>query len=324
MKVHEILSNPILALISNYVELTKEDKDTLLEHQAKLLAIHWAQKADPDFAPKDLRKAPRFGKENTLMMKTEMTRLKISDSDIAIARKAVVSRGGMPPEVPLIGKIAVDMEILDSDLLNALVTAQTGQLILRTAGMLKDKTSDDEAVDFISGTVVEATDAAQIARNFIGSYDDDTKITTSSQAFKHMADLALMVVAMCPLLAKPDIIKRLHNIIEQIGYTSLIAGANHLLVIGRLSDSSDIFEEIPEMKIHVTSDDIDFFKTFIKEGCEELGKQELLTKEELEICQVLVEKRSKQANLSVLINKDTEAQNLDLKERLRGKLKSAK
>jgi len=40
MKCSEILSQPMLDLFGNYVELTKHDKDILLEHQAKLLAVH--------------------------------------------------------------------------------------------------------------------------------------------------------------------------------------------------------------------------------------------------------------------------------------------
>jgi hypothetical protein len=324
MKVREVLLSPILDLLGNYVEISKEDKDVLLEHQAKLLAIHWAQSNNPDFDQKDLRKPPRFGKENSLMMDAEIKRLDVLDYDIMIARKAVVSREGMPPEVPLIGKIAVDMGIVDNDLLNALVTAQTGQLILRTADFIKDKSSDDEAADFIAGTVVESTDASQTARNFIGSYKDDTDETTSAQAFKHLADLALMIVAICPLMGKADVIERLHNIIEKVGYISLMAGANHLAEIGKLSDASDIFAEINDTDISISEEDVDYLKKFVADGCSELGTQELISKEEYDICTNLIEKRCEQADLGVLVSKGSKGQNLDLKEQLRSKLKSAK
>lgn len=299
----------------------------LLEHQAKLLAIHWGQKEAPDFAQKDLRKAPRYGKDNTLMMTSEMTRLEVKPEDIGKARRVVVARKGMPPEVPLIGKIAVDMEIVDNDLMDALVCAQTGQAILRSKDRLKERSATQEPAGvsgFVLGVIVERTDEGQIARNFIGSYEDDSKVTVSAQAFQHLADVALMMISIHPPLAGPQDISRICEILEQIGYTTLIAAANQLIELGYLSDARDIFKDVPDIEMEISNAVVGDFQTFLEDGLVILTEQELLTPEEIEKCKSLFKKRFEQADLSVLLNVETSKQNLDLKERLRSKLKSAK
>ena len=326
MSLFENLTMPMLDLLGAYINISRNDKDMLLEHQAKLLAIHWRQKESPDFGEKDLRKPPRFGKDNELAMKSMMTRLSVSEADLSNARKAVISRVGMPPEVPPIGKIAVDMEVIDAPLLDTLIVIQTGIYMLRTAERIAAFSSGNEAgrIDDLMAMLVEQTDVGQFARSFIGAYEDDSRATVSAQAFLHMMDLSFAFLEAKPVLAKDSSKQELSDIARSIGYQTIVTGAGMLADQGRLSDARDILMALPEAEHKVDSSMVSTLENFVKEQIISFRNEKLISDLVFEKGENLLEKRFEQADLGVILNRETEKQNLDLKERLRQKLSTAK
>jgi hypothetical protein len=322
----EKLSLPMLDLLGEYTKISREDKDMLLEHQARLLAIHWGQKESPEFAQKDLRKAPRFGKDNPLAMKSEMARLEIGEEEISKARKVVISKAGMPPEVPPIGKIAIDMDLIEPELLDCLIVIQTGIYLLKTSQKFSSLDCDQGAsdIDHLYRMIVEQTDTGQFARSFIGAYDDDSKLTISSQALLHMLDLSHAIFCTKPSLVKSEAVEKMRYICEAIAYQVILSGAGLLADMGRLSDARDIILEIPDDHIELTQNMLDNIQDFILQNIQDFKNEALISEIVFEKCENLLEKRFEQADLSVIADAKSHKANLDLKEQLRKKLSSAK
>ncbi|MBU0800703.1 MAG: hypothetical protein KKA05_06830, partial [Alphaproteobacteria bacterium] len=215
MNIRDTLSRPMLELLGGFVNLTRADKDAVLELQAHLYAIYRAQKENPEYSQKDLCKAPRFGTANRLMLEAEMTRLGVAASDLERARRVVVSRSGMPPEVPLAGKIAVDLELTNNALLDPLVCAQAGEAMLQAAERI-ERLQGAGAPEALPHLIVERADGEQMARNYIGKYDDDSRSGVAAQACAHLADITA---------ALPGGTADLAATITAAGHAALRAGA---------------------------------------------------------------------------------------------------
>ena len=303
MTIRDTLSRPMLELLGGFINLTREDKDAVLELQAHLYAIHMAQKDAPDYAQKDLCKAPRFGTATRLMLEAELTRLGVTSGDLDRARRVVVARGGMPPEVPLAGKIAVDLELTNANLLDALVCAQAGEAMLQAAERI-DRLQGAGAPEALPHLLIERCDGQQIASNYIGQYDDDSRTAVSAQACAHLADIAA---------ALPGADTELADTIEAAGRAALRAGAYKLVALHHLSDARAIMEEVPAEGIALTQEMAEAWEAFLVGGL--AGN---------EVGQSLLRRRLEQADLSLLLNDDEQHEDLGLKDVLRKRLSSAK
>lgn len=303
MTIRDTLSRPMLELLGGFVHLTREDKDAVLELQAHLYAIHMAQKDSPEFSQKDLCKAPRFGTANRLMLEAELARLNITDADIDNARRAVVSRVGMPPEVPLAGKIAVDLELTHIALLDALICAQAGEFMLQASERI-ERLHGAGAPEALPALIIERADGQQVARSYIGKYDDDSRAAVAAQACAHMADIA------AALPGAPD---GLAATIAAAGQAALRAGAYKLVALHHLSDAREIMALVPEEGINLTHGMAEEWEQFVTAGLagDEMG-------------QSLLRRRREQADLSLLLNDDEQHEELGLKDLLRKRLSSAK
>lgn len=320
MGIRETLSQPVLDMLGDFILLTKEDKDEILEHQAKLLALHTAQKEAPEFAQKDLCKAPRYGKNNSLMLEAEMTRLSVTVDDVRKARKMVVSQKGMPPEVPLIGKIATDLEYIEADFLEALIKGQAGSAILQAATRLRDRDFYPEKRHF---AIVERHDAGQIARNYIGKYNDDSDALVSAQAFLHLVYLLGSLFEVGDDLPANWI--EICDICDSVGYACLQACAEHMAALGHLSDARDIYMTIPEeAEPHLHNDTLDPFLSLLQERVDYLSDNGGLKEDEVSKVNHLLKRRIGQIDLSTLMNVNAQHEDIDLKERLRMRLSAAK
>jgi hypothetical protein len=302
MTIRDTLAKPTLELLGDFVNLTRADKDAVLELQAHLLAIHWAQRANPEFSQKDLCKAPRFGAKNKLLLEAEITRLGITTADVERARRTVIARGGMPPDVPLAGKIAVDMELTTAPLLDALVCAQAGETMLQAAERIRrlDGAGAPEALPHL---VADRADPAQIARNYIGKYDDDSQAAVSAQACAHLADIAA---------ALPGADRALAAAITAAGQAALRTAAYKLVALHHLSDARDLMVLVPEDTIELTQDMGERWESFVTQGLSgDMGE-------------ALLRRRLEQADLSLLLNDDGQHEDMGLKDALRKRLSSAK
>lgn len=320
MSIRDTLALPILDLLGAFIFLEKEDKNDILEHQARLLAMYRAQQEAPDFAQKDLCKVPRYGKSNQLMMEAEMARLNVTPADIKNARKMVVSRGGMPPDVPLVGKIAIDLEYIENDFLEALVKGQAGESILKGAKALEDY---DLQPDRRTQTLIEVHDEGQIARNYIGKYDDDSQAVVTAQACLHMTD---MFRTMFDIDEAKDIEEwpAVCEIIRSIGYASLEACADHLAALGHLSDAREIYLTFPETSlIELHNNTLDPLQGLLTAQLDKMREDGRLTQTAHDMGARLVKRRFEQIDLSTLLNTEAQHEDLDLKERLRRRLSAA-
>lgn len=321
MGIRDILALPILDLLGEFILLTKEDKNDILEHQARLLAIYHAQREAPDFAQKDLCKVPRYGKSNHLMMEAEMTRLNVTPADIKDARKMVVSRAGMPPDVPLIGKIAIDLDFIENDFLEALVKGQAGQAILATTRALEDF---DLQPHKCVQTLIEVHDEGQIARNYIGKYDDDSQAVVTAQACLHVADLFRTLFDIDEA-KEIDEWTAVCEIFHAIGYTALEASADHLAALGHLSDAREIYQSFPEVPVvELHNNTLEPLKALQENQLAKMKENGRLTEAAYKMGLHLVKKRFEQIDLSTLLNTESQHEDLDLKERLRRRLSSAR
>jgi hypothetical protein len=293
----------MLELLGGFVNLTREDKDAVLELQAHLYAIHMAQKESPEYTQKDLCKAPRFGTATRLMLEAELTRLGVNSGDLDRARRAVVGRGGMPPEVPLAGKIAVDLELTTAQLLDALVCAQAGEAMLQAAERI-ERLQGAGAPEALPHLLAERTDGQQIARNYIGKYDDDSRTAVSAQACAHLADI---------VAALPGATDELAAAIDAAGRAALRVAGYKLVALHHLSDARAIMEEVPEEGIILTQEMAEDWEAFLTAGLagDVMGES-------------LLRRRLEQADLSLLLNGDGEHEDLGLKDVLRKRLSSAK
>lgn len=303
MTIRDTLAKPMLELLGDFVNLTRDDKDAVLELQAHLLAIHWAQIANPEFAQKDLCKAPRLGGKNRLMLEAEMTRLGVTDDDVEKARRMVIARTGMPAEVPLAGKIAVDMELTNGLLLDALVCAQAGESMLQAAERIV-RLGGKGALEALPHLITDRADPQQIARNYIGKYDDDSQAAISAQACAHMADIAAA-------LAGAD--EGLAAIIRAAGQAALRTAAYKMVALHHLSDARDMMAMVPDDGIDLTEDMAERWESFVTAGLSDS-----------EIGEALLRRRLEQADLSLLLNADGQSEELGLKDALRKRLSSAK
>lgn len=303
MSIRDTLSRPMLELLGGFVNLTRADKDAVLELQAHLYALHIAQKENPEFAPRDLCKVPRYGAANRLMLEAEMTRLGVTRTDLEQARRAVVGRGGMPPEVPLAGKIAVDLELTTGALLDALICAQAGEQLLQAAERI-ERLQGAGAPDALPCLLGDRTDPAQPARNYIGKYDDDSRTAVAAQAAAHLGDLAA---------ALPGGTAALALTIATTGYAALRAGAFKLVAMHHLSDARDILALLPDEDTVLTEAMALEWQRFLVSGLSGYAG-----------AQGLLRRRLEQADLSLLLNDDEMHEDLGLKEALRKRLSAAK
>lgn len=321
MGIRQTLGLPILDLLAEFILLGKPEKNGILEHQAKLLALYRGQQERPDFAQKDLCKVPRYGKGNNLMLEAEMTRLGVTSSDVKAARSVVVSKVGMPPDVPLIGKIAIDLEYIENDFLEALVKGQTGEAILRSAAKLKNQEFDSAHRELL---IIERHDKGQIARHYIGKYDDDSDAVISAQACQHLVDLCVVLFDE-QSVQRAEGWQKLCDIFEIIGYVCLQASADHLAALGHLSDARDIYQELPEgMDIELHNDALDNIKMLLEDRAELLRHEGKINDHVHEMLTSLFKKRFEQIDLSTLLNIEGRHEDLDLKERLRMRLSALK
>ncbi len=321
MGIRETLGLPVLDLLGEFILLDKEDKNEILEHQAKLLALYLAQKDAPDFAQKDLCKAPRYGKNNSLMLESEMRRLNVTPADIKNTRKMVISRAGMPPDVPLIGKIAIDLEFIENDFLEALVKGQVGESILKTVNALE---RFDFKTDRWLHSLIEAHDEGQIARNYIGKYDDDSPAVVTTQACLHLAEL---FVTLFDVEDAQDINSwaAICEIFHAVGYASLESCADHLAALGHLSDAREIYLSLPEaFLIELHNDTLEPVKSLLENRLKQLHDDGRLDNVLYAKACHLMKRRFEQIDLSTLMNTEAQHEDLDLKERLRRRLSSAK
>lgn len=321
MGIRQTLGLPILDLLAEFILLGKPEKNEILEHQAKLLALYRGQQERPDFAQKDLCKVPRYGKGNNLMLEAEMARLGVTAADVKEARSVVVSRVGMPPDVPLIGKIATDLEYIENDFLEALVKGQSGEAILRSVAKLGEQQFDHAR---LKPLVIERHDKGQIARHYIGKYDDDSDAVISAQACQHLVDLCVVLFDKENAPQTQDW-QELCNIFEVIGYVCLQAAADHLAALGHLSDARDIYQELPEdIDIELHNDALEGIKTLLQDRTALLLNEEKIDDNIHEMLNHLLKKRFEQIDLSTLLNIEGRHEDLDLKERLRMRLSALK
>lgn len=319
MGIRHTFSLPVLDILSEFILLGKAEKNEILEHQAKLLALYWGQQAKPDFAQKDLCKVPRFGKANKLLMETEMTRLDVTSADVKKARTFVISRMGMPAGVPLIGKIATDLGYIENDFLEAIVKGQTGQAILKvSAQMAKMELGAGKPGRLIT----DLHEESQIARNYIGKYDDDSASVVTGQACLHLADIFAGLFNE-ESAAKTGCWGEICNIFETIGYLCLKASAEHLAALGHLSDARDINQELPEhVDVELHNDTLDIVRNSLRAHFETLKASGVFDRNMYDHAQSLLKKRFEQIDLSTLMNIESQHEDLDLKERLRLRLSS--
>lgn len=319
MGIRSVLSLPVLDLLGEFILLDKEDKNAILEHQAKLLSLYWGQQEAPEFSQKDLCKVPRYGKSNNLMLEAEMTRLNVTSADVRKARKAVISRAGMPPDVPLIGKIAIDLEYIENDFLEALVKGQAGEAILKSVKALQAYDLDPE---HRLRCLIEPYDEGQIARNYIGKYEDDSAAVITAQACQHLADLCIVLFD----IEKAQDMNRWITVCEvffAIGYLALQASADHLAALGHLCDAREIYMTLPDtLTIELHNDTMNPIKDVMQQQIEELYQNEEIDDMVYNKAKYLLKKRFEQIDLSTLLNVESQHEDFDLKERLRMRLSS--
>ena len=321
MGIRDTLALPILDLLGVFILLEKGDKNEILEHQARLLAMYQAQQEAPDFAQKDLCKVPRYGKSNHLMMEAEMARLNVTPADIKNARKVVVSRAGMPPDVPLIGKIAIDLEYIENDFLEALVKGQAGEAILRGAKALEDY---DLQTAKRTQTLIETHDEGQIARNYIGKYDDDSQAVVTAQACLHITDMFRTLFDVDEA-KEIDEWPAICEIIRSIGFASLEACADHLAALGHLSDAREIYLTFPETSlVELHNNTLEPLQALLTKQLDKMLEDGRLTQTAHDMGARLVKRRFEQIDLSTLLNTEAQHEDLDLKERLRRRLSTAR
>lgn len=303
MNIRDTLARPMLELLGGFVNLTRADKDAVLELQAHLYAIHMAQKDTPEYNQRDLCKAPRFGSANKLMLEAEITRLGIAAHDLDRARRVVIGRGGMPADVPLAGKIAVDLELTNAALLDALVCAQAGEAMLQAAERI-ERLQGAGAPEALPHLIADRIDPGQMARGYIGKYDDDSRAAVAAQACAHLADITA---------ALPGATAELAATITAAAQAALRAGAYKLVALHHLSDAREIMALVPAEGLTLSESMAEAWEQFLRAGLagDAMGE-------------ALLERRGEQADLSVLLNDDEQHEDLGLKDVLRKRLSAAK
>jgi hypothetical protein len=305
MSISEILNRPILDIIARYENLTRQNKDNVLDSQAYLFAIYKARLEQNDSGGRDLFQSPRMGTHNFLILQAEMARLHVSNADIEAARRTVVMRNGMPSAVPLIGKLAADMGFITHELLDALVCAQAGAQILAASQRIRRLCEAQLIADdnVLTALIFDGYETDSFARDYIGRYDDDSKACVGTQAFAHLADITACL---------PE--AQAHSdVLDIIGYACLRASAYKLVALHYLSDAWDIMGLIPDQEIEINVEKLIGWRDFLHDS---LDQSAFATK--------LISTRWSQADLSVILSGVELNTELGLMDALRRCLSTAK
>ena len=81
---------------------------------------------------------------------------------------------------------------------------------------------------------------------------------------------------------------------------------------------------LPERELVVDNECIDVFKEFLTAGLAVLREKVLISVDVADKCEILLEKRFEQADLGIIMNAESAKQSIDLKERLRSRISTAK
>lgn len=251
MNIRETLNQPVLDLLAACGLITREQQNDILEVQARMLAVHRARNHMPFFARGETGPVAREDRNMLARLKAEMEWYAVDDAQLREARKSVVSKTGMPADVPPVGVIAVEMGLITAEAMEAYLLAQTGIALLDAAERFQTRHAG-AAPGSMNVALIHDADAPDApARAHIGKYEDNNALT-GAQAALHMVELADCVVATHPELANDMRFDELRGTATALAVQVLTRAADLMAERGRLTDARDIHRALPPCNVRLT------------------------------------------------------------------------
>lgn len=307
MSIREKLNQPVLDLLADCGLITREQQNDILEIQARMLAVHRARNHMPFFARGENGPIAREDRNMLSRLAAEMEWYAIDDAQLSAARKIVVSKAGMPADVPPVGVIAVEMGLIAPDAMEAYLLAQSGVALLEAAERFQTRHTAAMPCSMNVALIHDPEEPDNVARAHIGKYEDNTALT-SAQAALHMVELADCVVATHPELANDMRFDELRGTATALAVLVLTKSADMMAERGRLTDARDIHRIMPASNVRLSHERVVDLYDFVLYSIGPLKNHGLLEIRRAEKMGRLIDERLRQMRKGITLKPSVEIQ----------------
>ena len=218
--------------------ISVRDKQSAVYHQAVLWAIH-AQNSEENLwdLVNDIEQAQATAAE-----------LGVTDANIAhyeaIIQAAENGKGHteVPRGVPTYGKI-LEKRFISKDANQNMLTVQAGARTLEAVKQMRSIAQEDTTADI--GKTILGRNEGELARAFIGKYDDEPKWLTNAQALNHMSDFVLEYLKQHPAMIENKDVKKSIEAMAELGARHVEASSTRInnSNIQNASDAPNILDK---------------------------------------------------------------------------------